>query len=435
MKRLLLSLTLALFAFSGSVNAQETRFNEEALMKKLAKLEADSKDAKKGAKAATWLELGKVYENAATGLTNGLYVGLDSMTTELVFPKPERGVETINGVTYSKWSYPDFDVYLENGVVSFWSVKKVVVEDALAKAAAAYNKAYELDNSTAEKVAEGLGKVVDGYKQDASNFFELRQFIPTAEAFAAAFDLQRHPTLNRMDTASCYYAGYIYTLGKKFDLGEKYLKEAIDYGYESEGDAYYYQFHSYYGQKKMDEAKQILLAGVTKYPKNSQILEMLISLYAETGEDPHDIIPYVQKGIENDPNNPELWSGLGRVYDKLGDNQKALEAFGKAVGLTPDDFNANFNYALMVVRSADNMTTEFNGKSFTSREERDAEMAKLNAEYAKALAPLEKAHSINPEEPITVELLKSLYFRLRDESPEMMDNFNKYNELFKSMQQ
>ena len=89
----------------------------------------------------------------------------------------------------------------------------------------------------------------------------------------------------------------------------------------------------------------------------------------------------------------------------------------------------------MVVRSADNMTTEFNGKSFTSREERDAEMAKLNAEYAKALAPLEKAHSINPEEPITVELLKSLYFRLRDESPEMMDNFNKYNELVKSMQQ
>ena len=143
----------------------------------------------------------------------------------------------------------------------------------------------------------------------------------------------------------------------------------------------------------------------------------------------------VQKGIENDPNNPELWSGLGRVYDKLGDNQKALEAFGKAVGLTPDDFNANFNYALMVVRSADNMTTEFNGKSFTSREERDAEMAKLNEAYAKALAPLEKAHSINPEEPITVELLKSLYFRLRDESPEMMDNFNKYNELFKSMQQ
>lgn len=109
------------------------------------------------------------------------------MTTELVFPKPERGVETINGVTYSKWSYPDFDVYLENGVVSFWSVKKVVVEDALAKAAAAYNKAYELDNSTAEKVAEGLGKVVDGYKQDASNFFELRQFIPHRRGFCRRF--------------------------------------------------------------------------------------------------------------------------------------------------------------------------------------------------------------------------------------------------------
>ena len=111
----------------------------------------------------------------------------------------------------------------------------------------------------------------------------------------------------------------------------------------------------------------MLLEGVTKYPKNTEVLEGLINLYGETGEDPQSIIPYVQKGIENDPTNPELWAGLGRVYDKLGDNTKALETFAKAVELAPDDFAANFNYALMVVRVADDKTAAFNEKTFTSR--------------------------------------------------------------------
>ena len=69
------------------------------------------------------------------------------------------------------------------------------------------------------------------------------------------------------------------------------------------------------------------------------------------------------------------------------------------------------------------------------KRERDAAMKEVDQAYVDILAPLEKAHVAKPDDPTTVELLKSVYFRLRDTSPAMMENFKKYDELFKSMPQ
>ena len=66
----------------------------------------------------------------------------------------------------------------------------------------------------------------------------------------------------------------------------------------------------------------------------------------------------------------------------------------------------------------------------------DEEQAKeLDAAYEKAIEPLEKALAKKPQDAVTVELLKSVCFRLRDNSPEMMSKFEKYDAMFKSMQQ
>jgi hypothetical protein len=48
--------------------------------------------------------------------------------------------------------------------------------------------------------------------------------------------------------------------------------------------------------------------------------------------------------------------------------------------------------------------------------------------FRQATAPLEKAYSLNPEELATVELLKSLTYRLRDDEG-MAEKYQKYYDL------
>ena len=58
---------------------------------------------------------------------------------------------------------------------------------------------------------------------------------------------------------------------------EYYIKGKIQSS-DEEGNIYYYLFHCYYGQKDADaanvmKAKDVLLKGLEKFPKNSRILE------------------------------------------------------------------------------------------------------------------------------------------------------------------
>ncbi len=141
----------------------------------------------------------------------------------------------------------------------------------------------------------------------------------------------------------------------------------------------------------------------------------------------------VRKAIESDPENPELYAGLGRVYDKLGQIDNSIEAFKTANNLLPDDFNTNFNLGFMILKKADAMADEFAKMPFTSKEASDAELEKVLSIFRESLPVLEKAHAAKPEDAVAVELLKNVYFRLRDESPEMLANYNKYKDLFDTM--
>ena len=101
-----------------------------------------------------------------------------------------------------------------------------------------------------------------------------------------------------------------------FPVGAEQLSKAIDMGYtDEEGNIYYYLFHCYYGQKAsdkafVDKAKQALLTGIEKFPKNERILDGLVQLYTSPEDnvgDPADLIALIDKAIENNPTNVDLW--------------------------------------------------------------------------------------------------------------------------------
>lgn len=437
MKRLLVLASIATMGVSGTAFGQ-SGVNESSLMQKVSKAEAASQDPKKNTKAATWITLGDANYNATIAPISSLYRGLSEIDLIYLMGKNDQSTDTVSGIPMTKASYDYVDVYLSNGIVSFWKEKKTINPGGLEKAKDAYMKAYELDKdnaATVKKVQQGLTNVYNWYKQIADNNFTQQNLPVAAAEFAKAYDLLQEGVITAADTTSSFNAGLIYAILKDYSNGEKYLSAALKDGLAKGGDTYYYLNLCYAGEGKNAEAKQVLMDGIKAYPMNSKLVEGLLSVYAATGEDPNEIIPLVHEAIQNDPKNPELYAGLGRVYDKLGQPDKSIEAFKQALALAPDDFATNYNIGLMLIKRGDEANNALNDKMFTSTESLKAEEAAVNAMYAEALAPLEKAHELQPDDITTVELLKNLYFRFRDDNAQYMEKYKHYNELLESMQQ
>ncbi len=191
-------------------------------------------------------------------------------------------------------------------------------------------------------------------------------------------------------------------------------------------------FVGLYNLDRREDALAALQKGLARYPANEDLIDMMMRYYAENDGDPSSIIPMVEEAIAKNPENPVLFQGLARVYEKLGQLDNAIETIKKAVALAPDDFLSLYLEGLFIVKKGDEMNVEVGKQSFTSRAQAQEAQSKVNDTFRQAIAPLEKAYAINPEEIATVELLKNITALLRDE-PGMGEKFANYTDLFNSM--
>ena len=444
MKRFILMAAAAALLAIPAAEAQKV--NKEATLSKLEKSDADIANPKKNAKAATWINRGRVYYDAAAEPTANLFAPMETTLLKLSVGDPTSTEEvTLNGSKAIAWNYPYFIAYERDGKIVAWKQLQEIKEGALDTAIEAYNKAYELDPKQASKIKNGLEQI-SNYASILGNVsIEAGEYLTGAEAYLAAYKAQQCPAFGEADPALLYYAGYLLTVDganhpESFARGAQALNDALAAGYTDEaGDVYYYLFHSYYGQKDKDaafliKAKDALLAGIEKFPKNEKILDGLMQLYtSEEGVgDPADLVGMIDKSLESDPDNVDLWFGRGRVFYKLKNYDETINSFKKVVELKPDLYEGNYYLGLFYTVKADAMNTEMVQKNYRSQSEYDADLKEVNVVYMAALPYFEKAHQLKPDDVDTVDYIKSISFRLRDE-PGMMDKYNEYNELLKKM--
>ncbi len=442
MKKTILTALAALLVAVPAVQAQKV--NKEALLAKIEKSDADIANEKKAAKAATWINRGKAFYEVAAEPTKSLFVNMESTMLKLTVGEPKStSQETLNGVQYTAWIYPWFTAYIKDNKVATWKQTKWVIKDAPEKAIEAYNKAYELDPKSASKIKEGLTQISNFCSQVGNVGIDSGDYVEAANAYATAYEAQSSPAYGEADPALLYYAGYLLTVdgsnnAESFVRGGKYLQEAIAKNYaDEEGNIYYYLFHCFYGQKAADKenvmkAKQALLTGIEKFPKNERILDGLMQLYtSEEGVgDPADLVALIDKAIADNPSNVDLWFGRGRIFYALKDYDKSIESFEKVVELKPDLFEGNYYLGVFYTIKGDELNKVMNEKQYSSQAAYDDDLKTVNEVYLAAVPWFEKAHEIKPEDVDTLEFLKSLCFRLRDE-PGIMDKYNTYNALYK----
>ena len=162
--------------------AEAQKVNKTAIMAKLQKSDADIQDAKKNGKAATWVNRGKAYYEAAVAPTKDIFVGMEAMMLKMTMGEAQSvGEEVIAGVAYEAWSYPYVTIYLQGGKVATWTEKQVVFEDAGKVAFEAYKKAIEIDPKQAEKVKEGLKQLGNYYSQLGNTSLDAARYADAAD--------------------------------------------------------------------------------------------------------------------------------------------------------------------------------------------------------------------------------------------------------------
>ena len=443
MKKVFLTVLAVMLVAVPAVQAQKV--NKSALVSKIEKSDADIADAKKGAKAATWINRGKAFYEAAIEPTKSLFVNMDAAMLKLAVGEPASTESvTLVNVPYEAWVYPWFTAYIKDGKIATWSQTQWVIEDAPAKAIEAYNKAYEMDPKTADKVKEGLKQISDFCSQVGNTGIDTGNYADAADAYALAFEAQSSPAHGNPEPALLYYAGYLRTVDgaanpASYVIGADYLNKALDLGYnDEEGNIYYYLFHCYYGQKDADKAnvlkaKDALVAGIKKFPKNERILDGLVQLYTNPEDsvgDPADLVALIDAAIESNPENVDLWFGRGRIFFALKQYDESIASFQKVVELKPELFEGNYYLGVFYTIKADEMNKVMNEKQYSSQTAYDTDLKEVNAVYMDAVPWFEKAYELKKDDVNTLDFLKSICFRLRDEEG-MMDKYNKYNTLLK----
>ena len=435
MKRILMMVAVVMLVAAPAANAQKV--NADALKAKVAKADADAANAKKNVKSATWLTRGQAYLAAVDAPEASLYIGMPAQMLEVSYGKAMSSQEVKKGYgQFIEKVYPYVNVYVDaSGTVASWQVTNPVVENAAAVAVESFMKAKELDPKAVAKANEGLTKLKDHYLQEADNMYKLGEYKAAAKGYAVAEDLLNN--LGTPDQSLAFNIGYCYVLDGDFDAALPFLEKSKANNYEADGTLYYLLFHCYFKSNTGDmvKSKETLLEGVSKYPQNNNLIESMTMFYSREGstEDPEEVFGLIKAAIDADPNNIDLWAGLGNVYLKSERWDEAIETYTKAVELQPDNeinqLRLGYTYCLKGDAAQDELTKQ----TFTSYEESNKAQDAVLKIYAASLPALEKAYSLNGTNRTTIELLKSIYYRLSYDDEAMKAKYDEINAVYKQM--
>ena len=459
MKRLIL--TVAAFVMLAVPAVQAQKVNKETITANLAKHDANVADAKKNTKAATWMARGKAYFEAIDAPTKELTENMPRTIFEQMAGKPNQtGEANVNGNAFTTLVYPYFVAYADaNGNVVGWKQTREIQPGMLDIVLESYSQAYKLDPKQKDKIRQALESVYNFYRKLGNVSIGIGEYKTAALAFADGYRVQSVPVYDKPDAENLFYAGRLATIvggngdPAMFKTGAEYLEQALKDGYcDEEGSLYYYLFHCYYGQREADKAmivksRDALLEGIKKYPKNELILDGLMNLYtSEDGVgDPKDLIDLIDGAIANSPENVDLLYGRGRVYyaianktdnidQKLNYYDECVKSFKKVVEIKPDDAQAYYLLGIFYMSKAEAALNAVNERHYTVQAEYDRDSDAAVAMYKDALPYLEKAIELNPNDANSIDLVKQIYFRFRDEG-DNMQKFEKYNQRLQELRQ
>lgn len=426
MKKILLA--LAVLASMQVANAQVKSAADAK--KAVEAAEAAASNEKKAVKTATWLKLGQEYVKAYDAPTGNIIPG--SSKTELALmmgsekPVSTEAVE-IQGTPYTKEVYADKNLYFNaNGQLAVIEVTKPVYADALEKAIAAYQKAYELDasHSKSKDIAAAFDLIGQKYNTEAYNKYTLGDLASASKCFEKAAEVEALAPLSKIDTTSIYNAGFTAWATKDMSKAKELFEKCYNLGYYYEGGEVFAKL----ADVDTLNTKKYLEEGFEKFPQSQSILIGLINYYLKSNESTDRLFELLDKAKANEPNNASLFYVEGNIRSQLGDTENAVKAYRKCAEINPEYEYGFIGEGTMYYNKAIEVQTKAQDELDDTKY---MALVKEFEEDLKACIPaFEKAFEVTKSEQVkagVAEYLKNAYYRFRDEGADYKAGYEKYS--------
>ena len=427
MKKLFLALALACTlqaAFAQKPDADMQKAVDKAL--------AASQDAKKGTKAATWMNLAKAYMAAYANPSANVAPGVDKMTFSMMFKEKPLSVQNveIQGEAFERMSFSHIDVYFNGaGQLAMVDVTQPSVPgDLLGEAAKAYAKAFEL-GAKDKDVAPKMKEIVDDYYNDAFMAYSLGDMAKASDLFKGAADVSRMAPSEAVNDDATYNTAFTALAVKNYARAEEYYNKCLANNYTSDGNIYASLSEIALAKADTLGAKNYLATGLTAYPDNASILTSLINLYLTTKEDPAKIVELLDEAKKAMPDNPSLYYVEGNIYAGIKKFDEADAAYNKALEINPTYDMAYYGLASVLLKRGEDLVDEMNALDVREYRKYDQLQAQLIQVYKDAIDPFEKCYEngSSPEvKAAAADFLKRLNFQLRNEDPKYKEAYEKW---------
>ncbi|MBZ9630421.1 tetratricopeptide repeat protein [Salegentibacter sp. LM13S] len=340
--------------------------------------------------------------------------------------------------------------YLYKGQAYLGNGENASLED-LEVAVEAFQKAQELGND--DEAVQGFDQVRNALVQSAIN-------DQNTENYESASDKLRYSyQLNKQDTLYLYYAAANSLNAQDYTAALEDYKKLKELGFDGSGVEYLATNVETGEEEVMPKEQRELMLKTGEYEnpqdrkipsKKGEIAKNIALIYIQEGEDekaieaikdakaenPDNIAllqaeadvyyrmgnkekynELMQEMVKKNPNDPNVYYNLGVTAAELGDNEKAIDYYKKALEIDPEMVNARMNIVVAILAKERDLIEQMNELGMSKEDnKRYEELEEERKEvYKEAVPYLEKIIEADPDNVNAVRTAINIYNQLGEE--------------------
>jgi len=338
----------------------------------------------------------------------------------------------------------------------------------LKSAAAAFSEAITISPNIQPQIADQLQNLRSALINAAVKDQNAENYVPAAENLWASYGISQDPS-------DLYFAAGNLVNAKNYDKALEYYQMLLDLNYTGEttefvatsketGEVEAFESENlrniavrsgefikpetrvtasrkgeilrnmtliYIEQDQKDLARELMKQARTENPDDVYLMRAEADMSYNMG----DIVRYNElmgKIVASDPENPEIYFNLGVGSAEIGEKEKAIEYYTKALEFNPNYEAALINIAVVKLSAEDKMVEEMNklGNSAADNKKYDELKKQREDIYAETVPYLEKALKLKPNNPQVLRTLMNIYGQLGEdakhkEAKAKLDNLEK----------